>query len=93
VGYALAAALEARALAVLGAGQAREAESALRRAETALGHVKGEIHLDRAICIAQDGDGRNAISHAAKVLDALSVDQRKGIISARAIDAEGWNCY
>jgi tetratricopeptide (TPR) repeat protein len=40
--------------------------------------------LDRAICLAQDGDGRSAISYAAAVLNPLTDDQRTGIISSRA---------
>lgn len=41
-------------------------------------------HLDRAICLAHDGDSKAAVSHAASALAGLSGQQRRGIITARA---------
>jgi tetratricopeptide (TPR) repeat protein len=137
VGFALAAALEARALSSMGAERKTEAEAAFRRAESALavleademaasafGYNEAQLRfhegslythlgdtdsawraqqraleiipaadytdrvltcLDRAICLAQIGDGRAAISYAAGVLSPLTEDQRAGIISGRAL--------
>jgi hypothetical protein len=136
VGSALAAALEARALARLGQSHAREAESAIRRAEqilsnlessdlepSALGYTESQLrfhegsmfthlrntqnawnaqrralelaldadytdrtltHLDRAICLVQDGDVSGASSYATNALGDITPAQRKGIIEARA---------
>jgi len=47
------------------------------------------IHLDRAVCLAQDGDGQAAIAGAVKALSDLTDDQRRGIITLRARDVLG----
>ena len=41
-------------------------------------------HLDRSVCLAQDGDSLAAVSYAAQALGALSDAQRQGIIILRA---------
>jgi tetratricopeptide (TPR) repeat protein len=46
-------------------------------------------HLDRAICLAHDGDGTSAVTHAVRALSDLTDDQRQGIISLRAREALG----
>lgn len=136
VGSALAAALEARALASLGPNHAEDAQAALRRAEvmlgslessdmvpSALGYTEAQLrfhegntythlhdtraawtaqkralelapdgdytdrtltHLDRATCLAHDGDSRNAVAYAAEILSSLTEEQRRGIITSRA---------
>jgi tetratricopeptide (TPR) repeat protein len=44
-------------------------------------------YLDRAICLAHDGDGTTAVTYAAQALSDLTDDQRQGIISLRAREA------
>jgi hypothetical protein len=44
------------------------------------------IHLDRAICLAQDGDSSAGIGHAVEALNDLTAHQRRGIIELRAHD-------
>jgi tetratricopeptide (TPR) repeat protein len=44
-------------------------------------------NLDRAICLAYDGDGFSATSYAISALTGLTTFQRQGIISARASQA------
>lgn len=138
VGFALAAALEARALASRGPERAADAVEALRRAEamlsklddsditpSAFGYSEAQLrfhegntythlrdtraawkaqqralnlipendytdsvltNLDRAVCLAHDGDSREAVSHASIVLSGLAEQQRRGIIEARGRD-------
>lgn len=138
VGFALAAALEARALARMGPERAKDAVEALRRAEemlskldgfdlapSAFGYNEAQLrfhegntythlrdtgaawkaqqralglipqndytdrtltNLDRAVCLAHDGDGREAASHASIALSGLADEQRRGIILARGRD-------
>jgi hypothetical protein len=40
--------------------------------------------LDRAICLAHDGDGTGAVEYAVQTLTGLPEDQRQGIITLRA---------
>jgi len=40
--------------------------------------------LDRAICLAHDGDGTGAVQYAVQALSGLPEDQRQGIITLRA---------
>jgi tetratricopeptide (TPR) repeat protein len=134
VGSVLAAALEARALGVL--GRADETHAALREAEailmglddatvaaSAFGYDEAQLRfhegnalthlgdtkaawraqeralalvpaadfmdraltrLDRAVCLARDGDASAAASEALDTLMGLSPEQRRGIISRRA---------
>jgi transcriptional regulator with XRE-family HTH domain len=134
VGSVLAAALEARALAVL--GRADETRAALVEAETilsalddsalmasAFGYNEAQLRfhesnalthlgdtrraraaqdralelvpaedfmdraftqLDRAVCLARDGDPAAATSHALDTLFSLTDEQREGIIAGRA---------
>jgi tetratricopeptide (TPR) repeat protein len=138
VGAALAAALEARALASLGPDLAEPAREAIQRAETimfglkpadliasAFGYNEAQLrfhegstytnlrntpaawkaqqralelvppndytdrtltHLDRAACLANDGDITAAANYAASALGLVPKSQRKGIILARARD-------
>jgi hypothetical protein len=44
-------------------------------------------HLDRAICLAYDGDGATAVTYALQALINLDENQRYGIIDMRARDA------
>jgi hypothetical protein len=44
------------------------------------------IHLDRAICLAQDGDSTTGIKHAVDAIAGLTEHQRRGIIELRAND-------
>jgi hypothetical protein len=44
------------------------------------------IHLDHAICLAQDGDWQGAIARAIEMLGKLAEHQRRGIIDLRARD-------
>jgi tetratricopeptide (TPR) repeat protein len=41
-------------------------------------------HLDRAVCLAHDGDSGGAVDYAARALTDLTADQRQGIIALRA---------
>jgi transcriptional regulator with XRE-family HTH domain len=136
VGAALAAALEGRAQAAMGNGQA--AHAALARAEDVLSYLRGDelapsafgynegqlrfhegsaytsLHdvrsafgaqaralelclpgdytdwamtrLDRAICLAYDGDISAALSYAMDTLAGLTESQRRGIITHRGYD-------
>jgi hypothetical protein len=43
------------------------------------------IHLDRAYCLAYDGDIRTAFGHAANALTILSRSQRAGLITERGL--------
>jgi tetratricopeptide (TPR) repeat protein len=138
VGFALAAALEARALASMGPEAAADAVEALRRAEemlskldesditpSAFGYSEAQLrfhegstythlrdtgaawkaqqralslipendytdraltNLDRAVCLAHDGDSREAVGYASVVLSGLAEQQRRGIIDARGRD-------
>ena len=133
VAVPLAAALEARALAVMGRGN--EARSALGRAEAAVGVLEPDalipsafgyneaqmrfhqgnalthlhdsqgafqaqdralvlyptsdyldrtlLELDRAHCLAYDGDATGAMTHAGQLLADLTDDQRSGLILLR----------
>jgi tetratricopeptide (TPR) repeat protein len=130
----LAAALEARALGVLGA--ARDARGALDRAEAAVSRLEPDalvpsafgyneaqlrfhegntlthlrdtraawaaqdqalqlyperdhldrslVELDRATCLAHDGDAASALGHATQTLVRLTDDERSGLILLRA---------
>jgi tetratricopeptide (TPR) repeat protein len=40
--------------------------------------------LDRAICLAHDGDGTAAVEYAVQALSGLAEDQRQGILTLRA---------
>ncbi|WP_055588550.1 helix-turn-helix domain-containing protein [Peterkaempfera griseoplana] len=134
VGVALAAPLEARALALL--GRREQAADALQRAAAALQRLPAEQHvasafgysesqlafhsgnawthlgeterawehqrraleiypesdrmdraliqLDRAVCLAQDGDPAQAAAHAVATLDALPEEHRSALIIYRA---------
>jgi tetratricopeptide (TPR) repeat protein len=138
VGAALAAALEARALAALGPDLTEPAQAAIRRAETimfglkpadliasAFGYNEAQLrfhegstytnlrntpaawkaqqralelvpandytdrtltHLDRAACLANDGDITAAANYATSALGLVPESQCKGIILARARD-------
>ena len=44
------------------------------------------INLDRATCLAFDGDISEAVNHASRTMLELTVDQRKGLITSRARD-------
>jgi len=44
------------------------------------------IHLDRAVCLAQDGDSAAGIDHAVEALNGLTEGQRRGIIDLHAND-------
>jgi hypothetical protein len=134
VGVPLAAALEARALGIL--GHHHDARAALDRAEAAVGRLAADeqapsafgyneaqlrfhegnaltqlhdtrpawqaqdralelypttdvfdrtlIELDRASCLAHDGDATGAVRHAVDVLIRLPDEQRRGLILLRA---------
>jgi hypothetical protein len=42
------------------------------------------VELDRATCLAHDGDIASALSHATQTLTRLTDDQRDGLIRLRA---------
>jgi tetratricopeptide (TPR) repeat protein len=44
------------------------------------------VHIDRATCLAQDGDALGAAEYLTQTLTPLSEEQRRGIISLRARD-------
>jgi len=44
------------------------------------------VHIDRATCLAKDGDAGGAATYLTEKLTALTDDQRRGIISLRARD-------
>ena len=46
-------------------------------------------HLDRAVCLAHDGDSSAALTYAARALTDLTEDQRQGIIVLRAHEMLG----
>ena len=41
------------------------------------------VQLDRAICVANDGDPTGAIAHATEALTSCSEDERRGLLTAR----------